>query len=142
MSKWIHNGTPLTEPPQDTWGFVYRVTWNEGFYIGQKSFWSVTNPKISKKRSQEIYKGRGKRPTKERKVKESDWRNYKTSSSHIKDHISQYGEQGFVWEIIDFSKSKSELDYMETQYILCSNALKDPRCHNMWVSVKIHKNNI
>lgn len=142
MSKWVFNGSPLTEPPQDMWGFVYKVSWTEGFYIGQKAMWSITNPKISKKRSLELYKGRGKRPTREQKRKESDWRKYNTSSKYIQSLVGEKGEQFFRWEILEFATSKSDLNYKETQQIICTDALKHPLCYNEWVSIKIRKNNI
>lgn len=140
--KWIYNGAPLTEPPDGAWGFLYMVRWSEGYYIGQKSFWSVRNTKISKKRATEIYSGRGPKKKKEKVQKESDWRTYKTSSKEVKELVGLRGENAFEWIILDFAVSKTDLTYKETQYILCHDCLKDERCYNNWVTARIHKNNL
>ena len=59
----------------DWYGFVYKITnkKTKDFYYGAKSFCSITNLKISKKKSNEIYSGKGRKPTRLKK-KESDWK--------------------------------------------------------------------
>ncbi len=140
--KWIYNGTPLTEPPSDAWGFLYMVRFQGKYYIGQKSFWSVRNTRISKKRSEELYSGRGRKKEKEKVQKESDWRTYQTSSKEVKELVETYGEHNFEWIILKFARSKTELSYIETQYILCNDCLLDENCYNNWVKAQINKNNL
>lgn len=142
MSKWLHNNKLLLEPPQGVYGFIYRITWEGGYYIGAKSFWANRTVRLSKKKSEELYSGKGRRPTKAKTIKESDWKTYKSSSKEVQSLVADLGEQAFTWEILHFAKSKSDLAYQETQYILCNNCLKDPLCMNMWVTARIHKKNL
>ena len=138
----MFNGNVVQEAPPNTWGFLYVVSWDGKYYIGQKSFWSVRNLKLSKKRSSELYSGRGAKPKKERVQKESDWRTYKTSSKEVQELVKQYGESYFTWQILDFASTKSELNYKETQYILCNDCLRDQNCLNYWISCKIYRTHL
>ena len=151
MSKWTYKGKPITEVPEGMHGFVYRVTWkceepylknNICYYIGSKSFFSNTNAKISKKRSEELYTGKGRKPTRERKTKESTWRTYKTSSKSVQALVKEKGEDFFKWEILSFSTTKTNLSYDENKYILCNDCLKDSSCWNAWILARIHKKNV
>lgn len=142
MSKWRYNGKPLTEPPQDVWGFVYEVRWDGGFYIGQKSFWSKRNVKLSKKKSTELWSGKGRKPTKQEVIKESDWKKYCTSSTFVKSLVAELGESKFEWNIISLAKNKTDLNYQESKYLMCTDAILHPQCANDWISIKIRKNNV
>lgn len=145
ISKWRYKGSYLTEPWKDAYGFVYIIHLKADpgtFYIGQKSFWSITNPKVSKKRSNELYKGKGAKPKREKKIKESNWRSYNSSSKEVCSLINELGQEAFGFEILDFGKNKSHLSYLEAKYIIETNALFEEGCLNQWLSLKVHKNNI
>lgn len=140
MSKWIYQGQYLEEPPLDTFGFIYRISFGEKYYLGCKSFWSTTNGKISKKRSTEIYKGRGKKPGREKVTKESNWRIYNSSSTIVKQLISEHGEDKFRFEILGFYTTKTELLLAEAQEII--NHACDPNLLNGWVKLCIYFKNL
>jgi hypothetical protein len=149
VNKWQHWGNPFEGPKETDWGFVYYVackdTNSEHFgkwYIGMKSFWSVTNPRISKKRALEIYSGRGPKKKKEQKIKSSGWETYCSSSKELQSLINELGVDAFIWQIKSIHCSKTELALAEATEILNSGALCDPLCLNNWVSLKIHKSNL
>lgn len=142
MSKWLYKGKSVMEPPEGVHGFIYKIEWEGGYYIGAKSFYSNTTIKLSKKKSNELYTGKGRKPTKQKQQKSSNWKVYPSSSIEVKKLVEEKGEAYFKWEIIDFAKNKSELAYKETQYIICNNILYDERCWNGWVTAKIHKKNL
>lgn len=118
MSKWIWNSQLLLEPPEGAFGFTYQILGPTGWYIGCKSFWSTTNAKVSLKRANELYKGRGKRPSRERKIKESNWRVYNSSSTIVKQLIQDFGEEAFTFQITGIYNSKTEMQLAETQEII------------------------
>jgi len=99
----------------------------------------VRNVQISKKRAEELYSGRGAKKKKERKQTESNWRTYNTSSKEVESLILSRGEQNFTFTILEYAKSKNELNYLETKHIICGDCLRDERCFNGWVNVKISK---
>lgn len=154
MSKWIYAGKPLTRPPEETIGFIYRVTskidmevdgmiFKAGtYYIGQKQFYSNRTKVLSKKASEAAWKGRGPKPKKQKVQSSSGWESYCTSSELLKKLISLFGEEAFYWEILFFACSTSGLDYLETKTLLIEDALLDNKNLNVWVSCKIRRNNI
>ena len=95
-SKWTYGSGSLDEVPEGAYGFVYKVSWSGGYYIGQKSFYSTQNKRISKKRAEELYSGKGARKKKERIVSESNWRTYNTSSEHVKKLLREKDANCFV----------------------------------------------
>ena len=73
VNDWMFNGEPLLEAPDGMAGFVYLLTNKETGkkYIGRKYFNSIRKVK-------------GKR---NRVRKESDWREYYSSSKIIKEEV-------------------------------------------------------
>lgn len=141
MSKWIWQGLPLQKVPEDNpYGFVYLIVHKPtgGKYVGQKAFFSITNPKISKKRSEELYKGRGKRPTKEKKIRESNWKKYQSSNKVLK----EIPEKDLTFVILGFAKNKSDLNMMEIEKMVEHNVMRDKNSFNEWLSFKIRKENL
>lgn len=154
MSKWTYFGEVVNEPPEDQIGFIYRISsikdlevngviFKKGvYYIGQKQFYSNRTTVLSKKKSNELWKGRGAKPKKQKVTKNSDWLTYCSSSTILLNLVSLHGEESFRWEIIGFACSTSGLDYLEAKEILNSNALLDDSNLNVWLSLKIRRNNI
>jgi len=145
MSKWLYKGKPLKEIPEGAYGFTYKVTLNfrqlsPSYYIGMKCFCSRRNTKISKKRAEELYSGKGRRKTKELKVCESDWKSYCTSSVSLKKLILDQGEQNFKWEVLTIYYSKTELELGEAREII--DSMCDPLCENQWLKLTIYKKNL
>lgn len=142
MSKWTIGSIPVLDPPEGYWGFTYRITDKQSgnYYIGAKAFWSVTNGKVSVKRSNELYKGRGAKPKREKKTKQSDWRTYCSSSTYVKALVLEKGIEAFTWEILELHETKTDLILGETLMIL--DTLCDPLCLNQWLKATIFKKNI
>lgn len=142
MSKWIYRGSYLEEPPENALGFLYKVEEpiTKAFYWGMKMFYSMTNPKISKRRAEELYSGRGKRKTKELKIKPSNWKTYCTSSKQVQEFVKDLGEHAFNWEIIDIFDNKTELQLAEVKAII--DDFCNPQCMNAWVKINIYRKNL
>lgn len=147
--KWTYNGQPYQGPEEDDFGFVYQVMVTNPeseffgyWYIGCKTFFSVTNAKVSAKRATELWKGRGAKPKRERKVKTSGWESYCTSSKVLQELVKVLGTESFSWIILGSYKTKSDLHLMEAKEILNRGCLCDPHCFNSWVSIKVHRANL
>ena len=127
---WIYEKEPLTEIPEGIIGFVYLITnqANGMKYIGKKNFYFSKTKQV---------KGKKKRI----KV-ESDWRDYYGSNKALVEHVSLFGENKFVREIIHLCKSKGEMAYYETKAFLADDAVLFERYYNDWVMCRVRKNHI
>lgn len=102
LGHWI---TSIDFCPDDWFGFVYRVTnlQNQMEYIGRKYFFSKTRKKIKGRKNRKVM------------LKESNWREYTTSSSRINTAINEHGKDIFKFEIIELCKTKGDLTYREVE---------------------------
>lgn len=141
---WIYKNKKVESYPKEAFGFIYKITCKTTgkFYIGSKGFFSITNPKISKKRANELYSGSGRKKKRERKITESNWREYMGSSKLLLADIQLLGKDNFNFEIIDFARNKSELLYLEGFYQYKYKCLTDMNCYNEWISLKVHRKNL
>lgn len=116
---------------KEYFGFVYKITLPSGYwYIGSKQF-------NSKKKLKPL-KGR---VNARRKVVESDWRDYTSSSNIINEYISKKGKNEIVFEIISLTRGgKFELKYCEMKYQVLENCLFDEKCLNGIINVRLGKN--
>lgn len=139
-NHWIYNDKPFKIKDLDQyWGFVYIIKKNTGeFYIGSKSFFSRTNTKISKKRSNELYSGKGRKPLREKKVKESDWKTYKSSSKKVQAMIEE-NPNDFNYFIIKLFETKAEMLLYEAFKIIEGFITRNPMILNDWISIKSFK---
>ena len=111
--------------PDDYYGFVYRITnLKTGMqYIGRKYFSLSGYAKINGKR---------------KKIrKESDWKDYWSSSDTLKADVKKIGEEHFKREILRLCKTRTECAYYETKYIFEYDVLLNDGWYNNWVSCKI-----
>lgn len=140
MNKWIYKGKQIKsikDVPECCPFIVYKVLFNDGtYYIGSKQVFSVTNPKISKKRANELYTGKGRKKTREQKVKESDWLTYQTSSKLVKERLIN---EKATFEILTFVPTKQEMLLTEAFIIAKQFLERDPIILNEWLSVKCFK---
>jgi hypothetical protein len=143
---WLYHGKCFTadQIKPGMKGFVYKITCLGGaypgfIYIGSKSFESIRTKKLSKKRSNELYKGRGKKPTKEKVVSASNWESYTSSSKFLQALIEEYGRQTFQFEILEFGTSKSDLWYREVCQMIRHQVMETSRSFNECLSFKIYK---
>lgn len=127
---WIYEKEPLTEIPEGIIGFVYQITnqANGMKYIGKKNFYFSKTKQV---------KGKKKRI----KV-ESDWREYYGSNKSLVEHVSLFGEDKFVREIVHLCKTKGEMTYYETKHIFAVDAILSDRYYNDWCMCRVRKNHI
>jgi len=100
-----HWTAPFEFDPEDWYGFIYRITntQNGMQYIGRKQFRNTQRKKV---------KGRKNR---KKIIKESNWREYTSSSRQINELIKKFGKEIFKFEIIELCKTKGELTYREAE---------------------------
>lgn len=116
MWKWKNK--KLEKIPKNKFGFVYIIIdkTNDNFYIGKKQFYSITNVKLSKKKQNINYKGIGRKKQKEEVIKETNWRNYKSSSKQVISLIESKDIKNFEFKILEFAENSTQLKYLETFY--------------------------
>ncbi len=99
---------------EDWYGFVYRVvdivTGRE--YIGKKQFFSVTRKKV---------KGRKNR---KRITKESKWKTYTGSSTHLNAAIAKSDMEKFRFYIESLHTTKASMSYAETRMQVFEDVLR------------------
>lgn len=115
----------------DFFGMVYKITLPNGFwYIGSKQF-------QSKKKLKPLKGNVNAR----RRIVESDWKTYTSSSNLINDYISKCGKDHILFEIITLIKGgKFELKYCEMKHQVLENCLFDEKCLNGIINVRLGKN--
>lgn len=142
---WIYKNKKLEEIPENTYGFVYKISpinielFGDIYYIGCKSFYNTTNPKISKKKANELYSGKGRKPTRQKKIKESDWKTYISSSKKLQSLIEKNGKELFKFEILSFHNCYTSMILSESKLIIEAFLNNDNNILNDWISVKCRK---
>jgi hypothetical protein len=133
--------TELTDFPENTYGFIYKITHSESkqYYIGKKVLYNTTNVKLGKKELLNLPTQRGKKPSTKQIIKESNWRNYYGSNKDFLDYIKAEGENNFKKEILHICQNKLELTYWETHYLFTNNVLFDTLSHNSNILGKFYK---
>ena len=120
MPNWFYKNKEVTEEYQfedKAVGFVYMITNIETgkFYIGRKVFTNTLTKKLTKKEISE-QSGPGRKPTKKRVSKESNWREYWGSCKPLLAEVKEVGEDKFKREILKLCFSKKQLTYYEIAY--------------------------
>ena len=136
---WTYKGqliTELADMPEDTFGFIYKITngKTDEYYIGKKQVVSVRKRNFGKK---EIAALEDKRMKKyEMVIKESDWKAYRSSNKIVngwfvenenalnenrRDDINNE----LKLEILRFCSSKKSLTYYELQEQFAHDVLGD-----------------
>ena len=106
----------MDDIPPNSVGFIYEVTHipSGKKYIGKKA----------------LYHKKTKPPLKGYKRKrvefvESDWKSYYGSHEEVKSLLKEVGSEIFKREIMEFSKSKKRLSYLETKYLFQREVLEN-----------------
>lgn len=126
LGHWVLSESVTID--ENTFGFIYEIT-N-----------TVTNKKyIGKKQCKSKLK---RKPLKGRKnkrieIKESDWREYTSSSTELNEDIKKYGKDKFVFKIIRACGSKWELAYFEISEQIAKNVLMREDYYNGIINVRI-----
>jgi len=113
---------------EDTFGFIYEITntISGKKYIGKKQCKSKLKRKPLK----------GKK-NKRIEIKESDWREYTSSSAELNEDIKKLGKNKFIFKIIRACGSKWELAYFEISEQLAKDVLLRDDYYNGIINVRI-----
>jgi hypothetical protein len=131
MNNWfwyenmgIKNFTTIEDFPQDSFGFIYKITnvVTGKFYIGKKSLYHNIKKKLTKKELAE-QTGPGRKSITKRVQKESDWATYWGSNKEILEEIKTKGNLAFTRKILKIVNTKKELTYWEIAYQCQYNVL-------------------
>ena len=137
---WSHQGTELTELPEDKVGFVYLITntVTGRRYIGKKlSKFSRVKYKVVK-----LKNGTKKRKKIRSKV-DSDWLTYWSSSPEVQADVKLLGEKNFTREILYFADSKGSLSYLEAREQFQRQVLENPDdWYNGIIQCRIHRSHV
>ena len=126
LGHWVlAEGVILTK---DTFGFIYEITntINQKKYIGKKQCKSKLKRKPLKGRK-----------NKRIEIKESDWREYTSSSNDLNEDIIAHGKDRFVFKILRACRSKWELAYFEIKEQLEREVLLRNDYYNGIINVRI-----
>lgn len=109
-------------------GFIYEITnnVNNKKYIGKKQCISkFKRPPLKGKKNKRI------------ELKESDWREYTSSSSELNEDINKLGKENFTFKIIKSCNSKWELAYFEIKEQIERSVLLRSDYYNGIINVRI-----
>ena len=113
---------------EDTFGFIYEITntVTGRKYIGRKQCRSKLRrkPLKGKTRNRIDYK-------------ESDWREYTSSSNELNGDIGKIGKDKFVFKILKACSSKWELAYFEISEQIARGVLLSDDYYNGIINVRI-----
>lgn len=132
--KWKFRGRTLSKPPPEAFGFVYKITFNDGtFYIGSKQL-NFYRKKLLTKREKKLPEF--KRKKYKIVVFESDWIKYTSSSKLVQGRVTQ---ENCLFEVIKFHQSKQTMLQHEAFLILKAFLSEDINILNEWVSIRTIK---
>ena len=138
---WTYNGsviTELTDMPEGTIGFIYKITNVETgeYYVGKKNVLSVRKRKFGKKEIAALTDKRKKHW--EMVTKESDWKTYRSSNDTVKNWSMDVSKL----EILRFCSSKKSLTYYELQEQFAHDVLGDELSLNENLLGKFYRRDI
>lgn len=124
---WLYNGKEVTETPPNVMSFIYRIIHLETgkWYIGRKGLYKTTYKQVKGK--------------KRKVLKDSDWKDYWSSSVELQQWAQADGESKFKREILIFTETASATTYAEEAILYMTGALFDPLCLNGNIRAKIFK---
>lgn len=129
--NWLYNDkeiTDISQFPLNTFGFVYEVITPEGKkYIGKKVLFHNQKKKLTKAELSE-QTGRGRKKTFRIIQKESDWKKYYGSNSHLKNQINskEVTLEDLRKQIIEVAFNKKHLTYLEAKHLFQMEVLEKP----------------
>ena len=145
-ATWAYQGrviTSIKDMPEGTYGFIYEVIYKptDVRYIGKKVLYFERNKRLGKKALKALQEERskqglrGRTPTKQKVITESDWKDYFGSQKEILT-LSKKDNSSKNWEkrILQFVPSKKLLTYYETQALFTYRVLEED---NKWFNDNI-----
>jgi hypothetical protein len=126
LGHWLVNEGVIFN--EETFGFIYEIinTATGKKYIGKKQCKTKLKRKPLK----------GKK-NKRIEIKDSDWREYTSSSTELNEDIKKYGKNKFIFKIIKICGSKWELAYFEIKEQIDKNVLFREDYYNGIINVRI-----
>lgn len=129
MNEWKFKGGPLKDDdiPTNAVGFIYIITQvsTGKRYIGRKLLTAAATKTVNGK--------------KKKVRKQSDWKDYWSSSPKIKQWIEESGTSDFTKEILIFVSSKGMLAYAEEFALYSVGALETDGWLNDNIRSKIYR---
>ena len=124
MGHWTYDG----DLPSDPYGFIYEITntIDSKIYIGKKQMTAV--------RKMAPLKGK---KNKRHKTVETDWRTYTGSSNELNSDIEAHGKDKFIFKIVRFCGSKSEMSYFEAKEQFDRDVLLSERYYNQIINLRV-----
>lgn len=118
------------EVPEKQYGFIYVITnkLSGKKYIGKKQMLTTLKRRPLK----------GKK-NKRHSVVETDWKEYTSSCNELNADIEKHGKDNFLFEIIRFCCSKSELAYYEAKEQFDKEVLLRDDYYNGIINLRIGK---
>ena len=116
---WVYNNKvieSIDDIPSGSVGFIYEVTHipSGKKYIGKKALYhKKTRPPLKGYKRKRV------------EFVESDWKSYYGSHEEVKSLLKEVGSEIFKREIMEFSKSKKRLSYLETKYLFQREVLEN-----------------
>ena len=138
MSKWKYRGKIMNTPPENAYGFVYIIVFpsNNDYYIGSKQFYFNRNVIMSKKAKKEFFEKEGLRRKRKTVSKESDWKEYLSSSKTIEERCKIEEAKFIIQELFD---TKQHM-LLKEAYLIAEAFLDfDEKILNSWLSIKAVK---
>lgn len=117
MTEWIYNGETFTpSEPNPYEGFIYLIEnmKNGRMYVGKKHFWTRRKDKKTNRRTK----------------RESDWRNYYSSSDELQADVELEGKEFFRRTILHLCIYKKQMTYLEQMEQWNRNVLLDETYYN------------
>jgi hypothetical protein len=126
--EWMYSSQISLDKTRNKYmGFVYKIVNGKTgkFYIGQKKFW--VGPKPPSK-----YKNK--------KVKESNWREYWSSCNELNEELVRDGAKNFYREILGVYQTKWDMSYNELLLQLKYDVLSPTtNTYNSYVGCRLRK---
>ena len=128
--EWKYQGEELLSDsiPEKAIGFIYKIKNLETgqWYIGRKLLTRAATKTVNGK--------------KKKIRKESDWKDYWSSSPYLKEVIEENGKEKFERIILIFVDTKAALTYAEEYMLFKTGALFDEKCYNGNIRSRIQRN--
>ena len=131
VSHWQYRGTHDFEVPIGAFGFIYSIEQIDPTpgtkykYIGRKY---LTASKTTTKKV--LLKSGVKKTQKKKSRVESGWRDYTGSCIPLNAQIEKLGKEAFKFEILEFSKTKGQCNFLEVFFQMRANVLGDDSYFN------------
>lgn len=127
---WQYKEKELTDSdiPETAIGFLYKITHitTGNWYVGKKLLTKAAYKQVNGKRK--------------KLRKESDWKDYWSSSPQLKEIIDAEGTANFKRDVLMFVDTKASFTYGEEALLYMTGALFDAKCYNGNIRSKVQRN--